>query len=48
MNIVTEIAGAITILAQLYVRLQSIYGGKPLDQVIADARADNKAVEDKP
>ncbi len=48
MNIVTEIASAITILYQLYVRLQGIYGGKPIDEVISDARSDNKAVRDKP
>lgn len=48
MNIVTEIAGIISILLPLYVKLQQIYGGKPLDQVITEARAENSVVLNKP
>lgn len=48
MNAVSEIAGAITILVQLYIRLQGIFGGKPIQQVLDEARADNNAVLNKP
>lgn len=47
MNIVTEIAGIIGVLVPLYVKLQQIYGGKPIQQVLDEARADNNAVLNK-
>lgn len=48
MNAVTEIAGIITVAVRLYIQLQGIFGGKPIEEVIAAARDDNKAVLDKP
>ena len=48
MNAVTEIAGIITVAVRLYIQLQGIFGGKPIQQVLDEARADNNAVLNKP
>lgn len=48
MGLMTEFATAITIIFKLYIQMQGIFGGKPIEEIVIEARANNNAVLDKP